>query len=220
MRFGIRQRLELLGFSLVKGCVNRASACLGLPVLHCLLRGDYFYLLALEFKKTHKPAEALLVKAPHRNLIGMVAGWAEELSGGAAAGDTREISLRRLSREDLLFVVLCPKIAESVPFQQGRVESNWAVLQLVQWVGRVLGGDPSDVPLRLLQKHAGSPKERISLGALPDLARNVGRRVWLWKKLDADFGGKLVCWRPRSPLLGALVVRPVPLVAARPALRS
>ena len=220
MRLRLRQRFELLGIRFVERRVHDTSAGLRLPVFHRLLGRDYFHLLPLEFQKAHKPAETFLVNTAYRNLIRMVACWAKELPSGAASGNARVISLGRLGGDDLLFVELGPEVAKSIPLQESGVEADWTILQLAKGMRRVLGCDPCNVPFGLLQKHPGRSEKRIRLGALSDLPGNVRGSVGFRNKVDSDFCGKSVGLWPRSPLVGALVVRPVPLVATRSPLRS
>jgi hypothetical protein len=64
-------------------------------------------------------------------------------------------------------------VAEGIPFQQSRLKTDGTILQLIKGVGRISGRDSGDVSFRFFEKHPRRSEQRIRLGALADLARDV-----------------------------------------------
>src|SRR5204863_8214070 len=116
------------------------------PVRDSLGVGDDFYLVLLEIRKRHPPAEALLVKLAQRRLIRVIVRRPEQHARGPAARDIREISPTRFPLHGILAAAFLAHRAKGAALDGCAIKRDRSVAALAKRDRRIERSHTNAVP--------------------------------------------------------------------------
>ena len=200
MGFDFLERLELDRLGFLRGAENGNRADLLFPFLDDRRVVDDFD-LPQKFVEIHPAAKARLVELAQCELIAVMAGRPQQNAAQPAAGHAGEIALRRFGLRGFLHVILIFHLPERIALGGCPVRGDrTALADLEKRIGGSIGTDAHAVPLRLVQKHASQPIERIGAVARLDLFGQCGDAARLRQKFDRERDIDLLLagsWRAR-----------------------